>query len=203
MGDSTPNTIDVADTDTYISTPIVLDPNLILETRLINTGPIVNETDVTYELTIKNIGEGQYIDGGGNPLGIYFIVPEGATYQGVTDSDTGDQLNITSCGSLGNVNGYLPAFSGYDAELAGCQLVTASGFIPAGASYKMLFNMEANGPFSSGDTEVNAILVANDVDSILLQLEIFTPSTDPFEIVNDNFVLLGFDNTQLVATVNR
>jgi len=212
LGDSTPNIDpnDSNDTSSLTSAPIVLDPNLVLETRLLTTGPIVDGTAVSYELTIKNTGEGQFINGGGNPMGVYFILPTGTTFVSVTDNDLSDNLAIPPgpdvCGSRGPVNvgqNSLPAFAGYDAELAGCQILPTSGFVPAGAEYKLTFNMVANGPFSNGDTEVMAILVGDDKDSILLQLAIFTPSTDPFSIDNDNFVYLGFDNTVLRATVDR
>lgn len=205
LGDSSPNVDPTSgnNTDSYTTAPIVLDPDLIIETRLLTTGVIENNTPVSYEVTIKNVGDGQYVESIGNPLGVYFIVPAGATFDEVVDENLADNLAITTCGTQGNVNGFLPAFAGYDAELAGCQLVATSGFIPAGAEYKLRFDMVANGPFSAGDTEVLGIVVADDADSILLQVRIFTPSTDPFEIENNNYVELGFDNTALQATVNR
>jgi len=208
LGDSTPN-VDPNDTNDVASMttpPIALDPNLVLETRLLTSGEITNGTPVSYELTIKNTGAGQFVNDGGNPMGVYFILPEGTTFVDVTDEDLTDNLTVSTCGSQGNVGSgpqRLPAFAGYDAELAGCQVIPTSGFVPAGASYKLKFNMIANGPFSTGDTEVIAILVANDKDSILLQLAMFTPSTDPFNIDNDNFVYLGFDGSELRATVAR
>ena len=207
LGDSTPNVDpdNSNDSFTYTSAPIVHDPNLVLETRLLTTGPISDGTDISYELTIKNVGLGQYVLDNGNPLGAYFIVPVGATYVSITDPDTSDDLNINTpnCGSLGNVNGFLPAFTGYDAELSGCQFYTTSGTIEPGAEFKLHYNMTANGPFSNGDTKVMAILIGNDIDSIYLQLAIYNPSTDPLSIDNDNYVYLGFDGTQLAATVNR
>ena len=207
LGDSTPNVDpdNSNDSFTYTTQPITPDPNLVLETRLLTTGTITNGTPVAYELTIKNIGAGTYTLSGQNPIGIYFIVPSGATYSGVTDIDPGDHLNIDpgDCGFVANVNGYLPAFTGYDADLAGCQFTTTTGTIEPGESFKLQFNMIANGPFSDGSTKVMAILSGNDVDSLLLQVDVFNPATNPLNIVNDNFVLLGFDSTPLTATVNR
>lgn len=191
------------DTASYTTDPIILDPDFELETRLVTTGVIESGDTVEYELTVKNIGEGDYSHAGSPiPFGVYYILPEGTTYENVVDQNTSDNITISSCGSLGNVSTFLPAFAGYNSELAGCQFNIAGDIIPAGYEFKLTFRMTATGPFSTGDTQVIAIVVGDDADTLLIQVYMYRPSNDPFAIVNNNVELLSYDGGPLTATIN-
>ncbi len=75
LADSTPNVDPDSSNDSasYTSQPILLDPHMKLTTRLLTSGPIVNGTPLTYEVTIANTGAGDYYDLGQNfPLGLNF-----------------------------------------------------------------------------------------------------------------------------------
>lgn len=208
LGDSTSN-IDPNnnnDSDTYTTAPIVLDPDLALETRLLTTGEITAGSPVSFGLKVTNNGLGDYIDDQiGIPFGVYFIIPNGSTFVDVTDADLTDNVTITpgDCAEVSNdVSTSLPAFASYHGALLGCQLIPTSGVIAPGESFELNFNMTASGPFSTGNTQAIAIITANDVDNILLQATMFTPSTDPFNIVNDNVSVLTYDGNALAVTIN-
>jgi hypothetical protein len=207
LGDSTPNVDPTPgnDTDTYSTAPIVADADLALSTRLLTTGEIGSGDTVEYELTITNQGEGDYVENPTAPLGVYFIIPEGTTFVGITDVDTDDNYSLVdgTCGSMGEASAFVPAFADFNAELAGCQLSSSTDSIPAGASFKLIYTMTASGPFSTGATEVLAIAVADDADSIALQVYMFTPGSDPFAFESNNTNVLTYDGNELTVTVNR
>ncbi len=204
LGDSTPN-IDPDnsnDSFTYTTDPIAPDPDITLATRLLTSGEIEAGDTVQYELTISNIGEGAYIEDMSMPLGVYFIIPEGTTFVGVTDSNLDDELDIADCGAL-DPSFLPPAFDGLTAQLVGCQLDSSTDQLPAGSSYKLVFSMTASGPFASGNTQVLAVAVANDADSLALQVYMFTPGADPFAIDTNNTNILTYNGDPLTATVDR
>ena len=112
---------------------------MTLSTRLITTGKISSNTDVNYELTIGNIGQGDYLIGnsptGSNQPRVYFLMPNNASFTSITDNNTSDNLNVTGCFDIGSIHQFGPSFDGYDGHILQCTFVSPNNILPSGSSY--------------------------------------------------------------------
>ncbi|MFN8015992.1 MAG: hypothetical protein U0R17_05235 [Acidimicrobiia bacterium] len=191
------------DSASYTSAPIAADPDLVISTRLLTSGPITNGTPVSYEVTLTNSGQGTYIDNpSSSKLGVYFVLPGGVTYTNGLDADTNDPLNVDACGTIGPASS-VPGLASYAGDIVGCQFTPVGGVLSPGQSGKVIINLVANTAFATGSTVVVGVAVGDDLDSIRTQATVFA-GIDPATITdNNNLVVLAFDNSELKVTVNR
>ena len=206
LSDSTEN-VDTNIGDETATTPassIIEQADLAMETRLLTEGTITSGMTVRYELQVKNIGVGDYttIDAFnfGQPQ-IYVLMPAGASFVNLIDSNTGDILDIDSCFPVGNIEDQLPG-SGYTGVIQGCQLAINSGdILPSGSSYKFELQVLTTAGFVSGDTEVFGISIGNDENTILYFARL-SLGEDFLATPINNIFRLTFDDTSLVPTIN-
>ncbi len=204
---------------TLLSPPVTVPPDLLLESRLLTSGTISAGSQVRYEVTVSNIGDGAYDFGTFLPTGIYAILPTGATLVRIIDVDHNDEILIdgddqsddpdegSQCAVvIGDIHGLGPAFDGYDGALYGCNFTSTAGIIGAGDSFKFIVTMTATGSFASGDTSIALALAGDDGESFLFQ-QWLTSGLDPFAeaVASDlnNISVLTYDTSVLTATVSR
>jgi hypothetical protein len=183
-------------------------PDWATSTRLTTPGAITNGSTVDYEVTLTNNGPGIEQAGPDSLMNISFIVPEFASYQGVTDLDTNDALDIntaymggcTDFGPVGNAGAgiaYLPG------EIVVCFLKPNADIGP-GESFKFNFEMTATNEFTTGALSVYAIATGSDLDSFKLQQGL-SKGDDVFTTLAgvNNITTLQYDNSDLQVNVDR
>lgn len=210
---SIPNIDPESSNDTGTVTPyeVVELPDLTLSTRLLTSGVISSGTNVSYEVTIENIGQGDQptttVD---NYITIAFVIPPSASFNvpvgdpitDIVDLDANDDLNIQSCmnyGSTSNLNAATgtanPGNVGY------CQLELSSPMV-SGTTAKFQFNMVATSDFASGNEKVTGLVLGVDRDAILFQTDMVT-NTNVFARETNNKVILTYNTAELQTTINR
>lgn len=204
LSDDSENVDPVVDNDhsQYISGPAVALADLAMTTRLLTPAPITNGTIVSYEVTISNIGLGNYVFDG-EPLGMYFIIPAGTSYQSAADADPDDSVSIpqNGCGTaLDDVSTFIPAVDSHS-PLVGCQFTSTDPMAP-GQSTKFIFSLQASEGFANGTTKVYGAVAGNDADSALFQGYLLT-GLNPFTQGLNNSVVLAYDGDALTVTINR
>lgn len=185
-----------------ISGPIAETGDLAIQTRLMTSGEITDGTTVDYEVEIQNIGAGPIFD---SQIGLYYVLPEGATLMGVTDSNPDDGLSVSGCQSMGPIGDLGPAFSAYEGEVIQCLLQGPEEGIPAGSSYPFVFQLEATQGFATGATEVFGVVLTGNIsepDSYAFVYE-FTNGRDGFALPINNIMHLTYDANELQVTINR
>lgn len=186
----------------YESSPIVLIPDIAMSTRLLTTGLIEDNSQVEYEVTMSNVGQGDYIDPGvGVPLGLYFIMPTGSSLDSIVDNDLTDSIDIQGCGEVGQSDVIGPGLSPYPGLLAGCSFTTSDP-IPPGYTFTFKIVFSVDSAYISGTTRVVAIGTASEPDAILFQANAML-GVDPFSVDSNNFDILTYDSSPLVPTVDR
>ena len=185
-----------------ISKPVGIPGDLAIQTRLVTSGEIEAGSTVSYEIEIQNVGAGVIPD---SQVGLYYVLPEGASLIGVVDSDLGDALSLVGCQSMGPISEVGPAFSYYSGEVIQCLLDSSLGEVPAGASYPFVLKLEASGGFSSGETEVYGVVLSGNIsepDSFSFTYE-FNSGRDGFQLPINNIMHLVYDANELAVTINR
>lgn len=185
--------------NTVVSAPveIVPQPDLALSTRLLTPGTISNGTEITYETTVSNIGEGP--DPSGDQHNVLFIIPEDVTYGSfeVTSATAPYEVDNCQTGPPQMISSVVP----YTGTLIMCQ-GTLSADLEAGSNYSILFHMTASASFVSGSTEVIGAVGGGDRDTLLVQKSLIAQE-NPFELDINNIVHLQYDDQALQATVAR
>ncbi len=184
---------------------IVIAPDISVATRLMTSGEIHQGSNVSYEVDFMNIGAGALYEA---TVGLFYVLPEGATFTGIEDLDPSDILSLTdpvnSCTSLGQVEDLGNAYLSYAGEVIRCDLISSTGNIPAGSSYPFTINMTASESFASGSTEVLGValsLSGGEPDSADFLFAI-TRQQDAFSLATNNISHLIYDGNPLVVTVN-
>jgi|GEM_PF-1858711 len=206
--------IETSASSDYTEIEINYTPDLAVSARLLTTGTITVGSQVSYELTLSNVGLGSLSS---DDLGAYFIMPSNAIFSSVTDGNVNDALTIVGCDVIAeDIHDMGPQFSAYHGQLIGCELDSSLAQIPPGASYPLIFNATSGGDFSSGSTEVLGVVFGEDPDTLLFQ-GAFASAQDGFALCSDgefpdvgedceplnNIFRLVYDNTELVVTINR
>lgn len=198
------------DTSSLTSPTLAEDPDITLGTRLLTSGTITPGEHINYELSISSIGLGDYyIDPGhfgGDEPSVYFLMPTGASYVNLTDTNQSDILDITdpdnACQDLGDINNFGPSFDIYDGNVIACHFNVNSGdYLPTGNSYTFNLELIATSEFESGTTQVRGVVVGGDPDTTLF-FAAETKGEDFFGLDSNNIVHLTFDNSELIPTVN-
>lgn len=193
------------DSYSYISNPLTPEADMALDTRLLTTGEITAGQDINYELTISNHGPGDYVKDALNSddnVTVFFLMPAGATFNSMDDTDTNDNLDIMGCFAFGSIHQFGPQMAQYDGDVEGCAFGIHSGnTIPSGASYSFQANVHTTTDFVSGETHIGAMLDGGDAGTVeyinaVLHLQNF------FELDSNNINNLTFDATDLIPTVN-
>lgn len=206
LEDDTPNTNLNTGNDTATSSyTIVLEPDIVLETRLSSVDPVGDITPtsvITYDAKIKNVGPGTFTHNGF--LIIAFVIPDGASLDSVTDSNTSDNMDLGTCTNIGPISGLgFSALAGLGGDSIFCDLpVTGSGELPVNSEYLFEFKVTAGNDFANGDAEVVAIVEGNDRDTVKLFLNLAF-NENPLSFDNDNFQYLAYDPNALRVTVSR
>ncbi|MFN8016419.1 MAG: LPXTG cell wall anchor domain-containing protein [Acidimicrobiia bacterium] len=194
-----------ANDTTYIGpTNVITLPDFAINTRLLTTGTIQAGTQVSYETTISNVGEGS--SPSNETLALAFIVPDAASFTSVTDSDTNDRLDITSnpgCFPFGPPSNAGSGLAGYSGEIVVCVLQPNADIQP-GDSFPFIFNMNATSSFASGAVTVYGFISGTDTDSLLNQVGLLR-GDDTFSLLSNmnNLVRLQYDPDALTVTINR
>ncbi len=147
--------------------PIALQPDLTLDSRLLTSGAITNGTDVSYEVDVNNIGDGQLLADSSDygQLEVSFLMPAGANYVSLDDLDTTDNLDNVFCQPLGDIQTLLPG-SPYSGDVVLCAFLPHTGnLLPAHSSYPFKLNMHMTASFVSGTTEVRGLVLGDDADT--------------------------------------
>jgi len=173
--------------------------DLSVTTRLLTPGPIGSGSNVSYELNLRNVGDSVY---NSSQVQVYFVLPQGSTFNNVTDGNSGDTLALDSCQvMLPNINVMFPQ---YDGALLFCNFVNSLGNFPLGANYPMIFNLTVGSAFSSETTEVFGVLIAQGETDSDEFVNTMNTGGDPFDLSgNNNIVNLPYNNDVLKVTVNR
>jgi|GEM_PF-5175962 len=194
------------DSASYTTGPVVLDPDLIIESRLLTEGEITNGSTVSYEITISNIGQGNYIEDISQPIGMYFVLPTGATLDEVVDLNTNDILGLddpqTDCGSFPIPLEQFPGLASYSGDIAGCAFDLDGGTIPPGATFKFEVKFITAGSYIPGTSKVLATIFGNDADSLFFQAAAGI-GIDPGTLDVNNIIYLVYDDGDLTPTINR
>lgn len=210
LGDSSTNDETLTsgnNTAQYVTSPISPTADIAISTRLLTSGTITTGSQVSYEVTIKNVGLGEYIDSPSNDfaLGLYFLLPGGSTLNdpdGIVDQDTGDGLTINGCNTQ-DTSAVGPGIAIYPGKVAGCSM-SASAPLPAGSEYKFIVNITAGSSFTTGSTGAYAVVIAEDPQSMLFQVSLMGGAQgDVFAVPNNNWEYLVYDSQVLQTTVAR
>jgi hypothetical protein len=192
------------DSDTSDAATIGDEADLVMATRLLTTGAITSGQNVSYEITVTNEGAGDYVfdpsSTFGNPQ-IYFLMPEGATFVDLIDTDTGDVLDVDFCFPVGDIQTQLPG-TVYSGLIQGCQLVHNSGTtLPSGGTYTFEIEVLTTSGFVSGDTEAVGVIIGNEEDTVDY-FEVLSGGGEFLSTPIDNIFRLTFDDTDLIPTIN-
>lgn len=185
-----------------ISAPVAETGDLAIQTRLMTSGSITDGSSVSYEVEIQNVGAGVIHD---SDIGLYYILPVGASLIGITDLNTEDALSPVGCASMGPVNEIAPAFQNYSGEVIQCLLHGPQAGIVPGSSYPFQLDLEATQGFTSGNTEVYGVVLSGNIqepDSATFVME-FSSGRDGFRLNINNIMHLTYDANELQVTINR
>lgn len=212
LSDASPNVDPDSGNNSDTVTPFVaaLDPDIAIETRLKTSGEITASSHVTFEATVKNIGEGFYQYTGFTLVG--FIMPDGSTLDSVTDADESDALRLVMTGDPGEEVPYcfspgraenlgMASLADYTGDIVVCFLETTAD-LPPGTSYPLEINITAGATFAAGTAEVVGLFEGNDPDTLELQVQLIA-GIDIFQSGNNNIVNLSYDPQALRVTVSR
>jgi|GEM_PF-2368766 len=185
-----------------ISAPIAETGDLAIQTRLMTPGEIADGSNISYEVEVQNIGAGTITD---SLIGLYYILPEGASWIGITDLDVQDDLVPLGCVNNGPVAAQAPSLSAYSGDVIQCGLQGPADGITPGSSYPIRLDLEASEGFVSGETEVYGVALSGNIqepDSATFVMEIQS-GRDPFRLGMNNIMHLVYDNNELQVTINR
>ena len=205
-----PNPSNNDGSDGGVQYSVIADPDLALSTRLLTSGTISAGANVSYEITLSNIGSGDYdATSSDNEPGFYFIMPAGANYTSLTDLNTGDNLSLGDIGGNGPCENFgdvqaigsyfnidLSKYSGY---VMHCAFDLVDNTFASNTSFSFQLNMSASDSFASGDTEVVGVAVGNDGDTGKFFFAEFT-GKDFFAVPINNIMHLTYDASALVPT---
>jgi len=176
-------------------------PDLAIFATLKTTGNIKAGDTVNYDVDVANIGDGMLGSNNDSYVGIYFIVPDGATFLDVADLDTNDSLNFSGCEVQGNIHDMGPQFSAYYGDLVACSLESTTGLQPK-SHHLFRFTMTAGNSFAQGTAQVLGVAFADDPDTILF-MNTFETGEDGFALEINNIFRLSYDPGELTVTINR
>ncbi|MFN8015778.1 MAG: hypothetical protein U0R17_04120 [Acidimicrobiia bacterium] len=192
----------------YTPVTIAAPPDVEATARLATTGSISATDQVDYNVDVRNLGPGAYVN---EDFFIFaFTLPEGASFVSAEDLDTSDGIDVSACNGglyLGNQINF-PGLEDYAGrEVVVCQLSTPDGPLPADASkiYPFKIRIIAGAGIASGSTQVVGILEGNDPDTA----EMFGVLSRGENIKNyfesegnNNIFFLDYDPSALQVTVN-
>lgn len=179
-----------------------LPPDIAITPRLTTKGTIQNGTNVVYEVTIANIGDGAYPVA--ENLSFAMLIPTAANYSQVTTvpakSDVGIVINF--CQNLGVPSNVSPNLAAYSGSVAYCNINITDDLNP-GEKIVLNFEMQATAEFTSGSFFARVFIIGYDVDSLRFQAALIRPGDDPFALDINNIAALEYNNDVLQTTVNR
>lgn len=202
---------DTVNTDTNPGDETLVLPSYIIaeladldaDTHLITTGTITPSSVVEYEVTITNIGTGQYNDSGFFMFA--FVLPPDATFDSFDDGDITDLLDVDTCMSPGTVGDLgFPGLSAYNSRvIVTCNLTADGGVLPVNdTAYPFRVSIVAGPSMAGGTADVVGILEGNDLDTLEL-FGVLTQGGDPLAMSNNGIFHLTYDPSALSATVGR
>lgn len=174
-----------------------------VDARLATTGTITPSSTVEYELTLQNIGAGQYNDSGFFILA--FVLPPDAAFDSFEDGDVGDSLDVDSCASPGTVGDLgFPGLSAYNSRvIVVCDLTADGGVLPADDTvYPFTVSIVAGPSMAGGTADVIGIVEGNDLDTLEL-FRVLIQGGDPLTMSNNGIFHLSYDPSALSTTVAR
>ncbi len=193
--------------DSAIMTPyeIVPLPDFAVQTRLLTQGEITSGTEVSYEVIYHNVGEGTVPVDHEMINTISFVVPETASFVGVTDSDPDDNIVVDTdfCFPVGDPSVLGAGLAAIEGTLVVCMLQRL-GEIGPGTSFPFEFQMMATDDFVSGEVNVYIVGAGQDADTLRLQIASYN-GVDPFDEATgtNNAAVLTYDNDDLIPFINR
>lgn len=181
------------------SLPIIESADLALETRIIEL-TLSSGSNVSYEVYLNNVASGPLSD---NMVGVFFIMPEGATFSDVQNPDVSSPLSLLGCQSMGMVAEIAPSLVAYNGELIQCAFSSIG--LPGNSSTRIIFNMNAGVAFTSGETKVYGVALAlagGEAESMQFVAAIES-GQDGFALGLNNIFELTYDDGDLSPIINR
>jgi hypothetical protein len=174
--------------------------DMAFQSRLLTSGQITSGETVSYELDLGNIGEGSFL---GGQLGLFFLLPEGATFTDLVDINPNDGIDVDACFSMGDISQFGPPLDVYSGEFISCQFSSNLGVVPANSHFPMQLNMTASSSFASGETQVIGVLIADGEPDTEVFETAMGNGQDPFLLDINNVFNLVYDSNALTVSVNR
>ena len=198
-----PNVDTYPDNDSMsISAPIGEPGDLAIQTRLMTSAETGDGAAASYEVAIQNVGAGVIHD---SNIGLYYILPAGASYIGITDLKPDDSLSPVGCQSMGPISQVAPAFQNYSGEVIQCMLQGPQDGIAPGSSYPFRLDLGAAPGESAIGGEVYGVVLSGNIEEPDSQnfVREFSNGRDGFRLNINNIMHLTYDPNELIVTVNR
>jgi hypothetical protein len=180
-------------------------PDLAIAARLVTPGEIENGKEISYEVTVSNVGDGDETNSAGNFL-IAFLVPPDVTFNEFVDADLDDSVDVdtSSCITVPiSATPFAPALTEYaDYSDVYCNF-SLNAPLASGESATFTANLTATSAFTSNSTAVITVVEGSDVDTLSLAKRLLKGLAPDITDLNNNFLALVYNNDPLQVTINR